>query len=232
MKYDLIISCGLLAFGCAIASYFHCNRARLVTVAVKGVAEKIVASDHCKLKILATNKAASIEELYKQRKYTKGKILALLKHNSIEDREVKDDSYIYFYDAIYNATTGTLEREAYYADNTTFTIDTDKIKNIDNICKAQDELLKDNIVASFSVDYKIKNFYDLKTQLVKEATKNAADTANEILNQVNERLGELQSISQGSIAILPEDEIEEYNNSSKCLNKKLRLVVQAVFKKK
>ena len=232
MRYDIVISCGLLAAGLASASYFHCVMARPTVISVKGVAEKIVRAEKCKLNIRITDKASKLEDLFIQRQKAKDVVLALLKKNSIDDREISFDSSIYFYEAKHNERTGIVEREAYYEDIIRFHVTTDKIGSIEAICKSQDELLANNIVASFTPDYKLKDFYGLKSQLVKEATKNAFDTAREMLEQTGDKVGALHSLSQGTVSIMPEDATSPYADDSEYVNKKLRLVVQASFKKK
>ena len=233
MRYDIVIGCGLLAAGAAIASYFHCMRAKPVVVNVKGVAEKVVKADRGTLRIAITDRAATLDELYEKRKRSESIVADLLKKNHIDEKEISIDTNVYFLDATYNTQTGKVQSEAYYQDNIVYFITTDKISSIEALNKSQDELLEKNINATFSVEYKIKDFYAQKSQLVKEATKNAVDTAREMLEQTGAKLGELNGLTQGTISIQGEDAMDLYNaNEGPFLYKRLRLVVQASFKKK
>ena len=70
---------------------------------------------------------------------------------------------------------------------------------------------------------------------MKEAAQNARDCAKSFVGAIDEELGELVYLNQGVISISASDESEASNSwyeQVKSVEKKLRLVVRAGFKKK
>ena len=73
------------------------------------------------------------------------------------------------------------------------------------------------------VSYLFTRLNDVKPQMLKEATQNARQAADEFAKNSQSKVGKIRSASQGVFSILPREEVPEQTERDQ-INKKIRVV--------
>lgn len=223
----IIMACGLVGGGYFAVKKVTSNREM---IEVKGLSERIVRSDCCEIEIHIKNYDTNIEKMYAKHKNDKEIVMEQLRTWGVKDSEISgyscDVQNRTEYDSSAKETKFAIDEGIYIT-----TQDLNKAKDIK--LKLPDLMLKD-VFVTCSYKYKISDFNKIKTEMLKEAAQNARECAEAFIGALDRRLGDVVYLNQGAIIIKAPNESDESSwssSESQSVEKKLRLVVRAGFKK-
>jgi hypothetical protein len=200
-------------------------------VEVRGLSEKVVRADSAVFNIVVSNKNQNIDELYKKLVADREKVVAFLKANNITEAETKNSSLRV---TEVNEYENNQIRGKCYKSSELFKIQTRELEKVENLKAKIIDLMKQRVFLSYGYSYKLSNFSDIKLKMMEEASRHARSSAEAIAAPQNQQIGEAIYLRQGETSIKAENDngSGSYSDESSSLNKKLRLVVLAGFKKK
>lgn len=221
IKESLILAVGIIVLGLCIKSGINtfANKDRKVTV--KGLAEREVNADKVTWSISTKETGNDLPALYERINVQTDKIKAFLKANGISEQEIT-----------VNAPTvtdlearewGDNQKNFRYIINTTVTVATNKVKEVNQTIYKQGELLKQGVAIDSSYpNYEYASFQQMKPEMMAEAIKNAQKTAEQFADASNAELGNIQTAGQGQFEIEDRDQNTPYI-------KKLRVVTTITY---
>ncbi|WP_044110841.1 SIMPL domain-containing protein [Xylanibacter brevis] len=221
IKESLILAVGIIVLGLCIKSGINtfANKDRKVTV--KGLAEREVNADKVTWSISTKETGNDLPALYERINVQTDKIKAFLKANGISEQEIT-----------VNAPTvtdlearewGDNQKNFRYIINTTVTVATNKVKEVNQTIYKQGELLKQGVAIDSSYpNYEYASFQQMKPEMMAEAIKNAQKTAEQFAEASDAELGHIQTAGQGQFEIEDRDQNTPYI-------KKLRVVTTITY---
>jgi hypothetical protein len=221
IKESLILAVGIIVLGLCIKSGINtfANKDRKVTV--KGLAEREVNADKVTWSISTKETGNDLPALYERINEQSNKIKAFLKANGIDEKEIT-----------VNAPTvsdlearewGDNQKNFRYIINTTVTVATSKVKEVNAAIYKQGELLKQGVAIDSSYpNYEYASFQQMKPEMMAEAIKNAQKTAEQFAEASDSELGNIQTAGQGQFEIEDRDQNTPYI-------KKLRVVTTITY---
>ena len=221
IKESLILAVGIIVLGLCIKSGINtfANKDRKVTV--KGLAEREVNADKVTWSISTKETGNDLPALYERINEQSNKIKAFLKANGIDEKEIT-----------VNAPTvsdlearewGDNQKNFRYIINTTVTVATSKVKEVNAAIYKQGELLKQGVAIDSSYpNYEYASFQQMKPKMMAEAIKNAQKTAEQFAEASDSELGNIQTAGQGQFEIEDRDQNTPYI-------KKLRVVTTITY---
>lgn len=230
MNFSLILSAFLLSVGIYEAS--NIIKADNELIEVRGLSEKVVKSDVGEITIRIPNKNENAEELYKKIVFDKKKVLAFLKENGAEDSEIVNGNLNVYETEDYNSDPKN--RKKYFSVDDSIQVYSKDLEKILKIKSKILELMQQKVFVSYTYSFKVTNFSEIKLSMMKEASKKARDSADAFIAPHGKKVGDVVYLRQGEISIKAEDDNEStsgYSSESTSINKKLRLVVRAGFRK-
>ena len=221
MKEAIILAIGMIVMGwsikCGIDNF--ANKDRKVTV--KGLAEREVPADKVTWSISTNEMGNDLPMLYQRISQQAEKIKKFLVQNGLEESEITigapsvDDL---------EANTWSENRKSYrYKIQTTVTVYTKKVEQVNRVIYKQGELLEQGLaIESGYPDYELASFQELKPEMLEEAIKNAQKTADQFAEASNSDLGGILNAGQGQF------EIDDRNQNTPYI-KKIRVVTTVTY---
>ena len=223
MKENRIIASALIAVGILCMGWFvkagidnFANKDRKVTV--KGLAEREVPADKVTWSIGTKVTGNDLPLLYESINVQTDKIKKFLRQNGLEEKEITvNPPSISDLEA---REWGDNQKNFRYIVNTTITVATNKVKEVNAAIFKQAELLKQGVaIENSSPDYEYASFQQMKPEMMAEAIKNAQKRAAEASKS---DLGPIQTAGQGQFEIEDRDQNTPYI-------KKLRVVTTITY---
>ena len=221
LKESIVIAIGMLMLGlcikCGIDNFV--NKDRKVTV--KGLAEREVKADQVTWSISTNQMGNDLPTLYESINSQTDKIKAFLVANGIEESEI----------TVNPPSVNDLEANQWsenrkgfrYIINTTVTVYTDKVEQVNAAIMKQGELMKQGVALESSYpSYEYVSFQQLKPEMMEEAIKNAQKTAEQFAAASESELGKIQTAGQGQFEIDDRDANTPYI-------KKIRVVTTVTY---
>ena len=226
MKENRIISAAIIAVGILCLGWFikagidnFANKDRKVTV--KGLAEREVPADKVTWSIGTKVTGNDLPLLYENINLQTDKIKRFLKQNGLDEKEI----------TVNPPTISDLEAREWgdnqknfrYIVNTTITVATNKVTEVNKAISKQAELLKQGVALGENYpQYEYASFQQMKPEMLAEAIKNAQKTADQFAEASNSTLGKILTADQGQFSIDNRDENTPYI-------KKLRVVTTVTY---
>ena len=216
MKENRIIASALIAVGIVCLGWFikagidnFANKDRKVTV--KGLAEREVPADKVTWSIGTKVTGNDLPMLYKR----------FLRQNGLEEKEITvNPPSISDLEA---REWGDNQKNFRYIVNTTITVATNKVTEVNKAIFKQAELLKQGVaIDSSNPQYEYASFQQMKPEMMAEAIKNAQKTAEQFAEASKSELGQIQTAGQGQFEIEDRDQNTPYI-------KKLRVVTTITY---
>lgn len=195
------------------------NKDRKVTV--KGLAEREVPADKVTWSIGTKETGNDLPTLYERINAQAEKIKAFLKQNGLDDSEITvNPPSVSDLEA---REWGDNQKNFRYIVNTTITVSTGKVEEVNRAIFKQAELLKQGVALDSSYpDYQYASFQQMKPEMMAEAIKNAQATAEQFAEASESKLGKIQTAGQGQFEIDNRDANTPYI-------KKLRVVTTVTY---
>lgn len=195
------------------------NKDRKVTV--KGLAEREVPADKVTWSISTKETGNDLPTLYERINVQANKIKTFLKQNGIEESEITvNPPSVTDLEA---REWGDNQKPFRYIVNTTITVATTKVEEVNKAIFKQAELLKQGVALDSSYpNYEYASFQQMKPEMMSEAIKNAQKTAEQFAEASESELGKIQTAGQGQFEIENRDENTPYI-------KKIRVVTTVTY---
>jgi hypothetical protein len=221
VKEAIILSVGVMVMGWCVKAGIDnfTNKDRKVTV--KGLAEREVPADKVTWSISTKETGNDLPTLYESINIQAGKIKAFLKQNGIEDGEITvNPPSVTDLEA---REWGDNQKSFRYIVNTTITVATTKVEQVNKAIFKQGDLLKQGVALDSSYpNYAYASFQQMKPEMMSEAIKNAQKTAEQFAEASESKLGKIQTAGQGQFEIEDRDENTPYI-------KKIRVVTTVTY---
>ena len=221
-----IISSALIALGIVCLGWFikagidnFTEKDRKVTV--KGLAEREVPADKVTWSIGTKVTGNDLPQLYESISYQTQKIKNFLLKYGLPEKEITvNPPSITDLEA---REWGDNRRDFRYIVNTTITVATNKVEEVNKAISKQAELLKQGVALGENYpQYEYASFQQMKPEMMAEAIKNAQKTADQFAEASNSSLGRILTADQGQFSIDNRDENTPYI-------KKLRVVTTVTY---
>ncbi len=221
MIASALIAVGIFCLGWFIKAGIDnfANKDRCVTV--KGLAEREVPADKVTWSIGTKVTGNDLPSLYESINAQTEKIKKFLMQNGLEGKEI----------TVNPPSVSDLEAREWgdntknfrYIVNTTITVATNKVADVNKTIFKQAELLKQGVaIENSDPQYEYASFQQMKPEMMEEAIKNAQKTAEQFAEASNSDLGQIQTAGQGQFEIEDRDQNTPYI-------KKLRVVTTITY---
>jgi len=221
VKEAIILSVGVMVMGWCVKAGIDnfTNKDRKVTV--KGLAEREVPADKVTWSISTKETGNDLPTLYERINVQANKIKAFLKQNGLEESEITvNPPSVSDLEA---REWGDNQKPFRYIVNTTITVATTKVEEVNKAIFKQAELLKQGVALDSSYpNYEYASFQQMKPEMMSEAIKNAQKTAEQFAEASESKLGKIQTAGQGQFEIENRDENTPYI-------KKIRVVTTVTY---
>ena len=221
VREAIILSVGVMVMGWCVKAGIDnfTNKDRKVTV--KGLAEREVPADKVTWSISTKETGNDLPTLYERINVQADKIKSFLKQNGLEEGEITvNPPSVSDLEA---REWGDNQKPFRYIVNTTITVATTKVEEVNKAIFKQAELLKQGVALDSSYpNYEYASFQQMKPEMMSEAIKNAQKTAEQFAEASESKLGKIQTAGQGQFEIENRDENTPYI-------KKIRVVTTVTY---
>ena len=221
VKEAIIVAVGMMAMGWFVKAGIDnfTNKDRKVTV--KGLAEREVPADKVTWSIGTKVTGNDLPTLYESINIQAGIIKNFLKQNGLDENEITvNPPSVSDLEA---REWGENQKNFRYIVQTTITVATGKVEEVNKAIFKQGELLKQGVALDSSYpSYEYASFLDMKPEMMQEAIKNAQKTAEQFAEASGSELGKIQTAGQGQFEIDDRDDNTPYI-------KKLRVVTTVTY---
>ena len=225
MKKEIIgyalIALGIVCLGWFIKAGIDTFTEKDRKVTVKGLAEREVPADKVTWSIGTKVTGNDLPQLYESISYQTQKIKNFLLKYGLPEKEITvNPPSITDLEA---REWGDNRRDFRYIVNTTITVATNKVEEVNKAISKQAELLKQGVALGENYpQYEYASFQQMKPEMMAEAIKNAQKTADQFAEASNSTLGKILTADQGQFSIDNRDENTPYI-------KKLRVVTTVTY---
>lgn len=220
-----VLACGIALGGFFPGYYYYKTHLDMRTVTVKGLAEKDVKADLAVWNIRFQSANNVLVTAKNEIETQEQKIKAFLQKAGFTDDEIIIQG-LTMQDAYADAYRDRNSIPARYTLNQTLTVRTTKVDLVNSSYPKIGDLVSQGV--SFNtygngVSYLFTGLNDIKPAMLKQATQNARQAADEFAQNSNSKVGKIRSANQGVFSILPREEIPEQGEREQ-INKKVRVV--------
>lgn len=233
----------LVALGLALAGYFvsetlYKGKLASNTVTVKGFAERDVKADLALWQISFSLTGGNLSQLYAQASGNENTLIAFLTQKGFKREEIKTGS-LDIEDLLANQyRSNAISADQRYVLKDTITVRSNAVERVDQTIRGLNDLVKQGIVlTSNSADFQFTKLNDIKADMLRAATKNARDAAQQFANDADSRVGSIQSANQGFFSVDSRDSAGAQNPNGgegvgvqqSTIDKKVRVVVTLTY---
>ena len=230
MQKSTIITGALIAGGLALGGffpgyYFYKTNFDMRTVKVKGLAEKDVKADLAvwNIRFQSADNVLTIakKDIENQEKTIKEFLLGA----GFTDSEIIIQG-LNMQDAYADSYRDRNSIPARYTLNQTLTVRTNKVDLVSSTYPQIGDLVSKGVTFNSygnGVSYLFTELNSIKPKMLKEATQNARQAADEFAHNSNSKVGKIRSANQGVFSILAREEIPDQSEREQ-VNKKVRVV--------
>ncbi len=204
------------------------------TITVTGSARRPIRSDLILWTCRVTERAATIKEAYQQVKRSTSRVVEYLRAEKVAANEITLQSIttnpLYQTDHVGEVTSRTLVG---YELVQAVTIESHNVDAIAALSRKITDLIEEGVpLESDAPQYYFTKLSELRIQMLGEATKDAKQRAQTMVEAVGSRVGSLRSIRSGVFQITPRFSTEVSGageNDTTALDKDITAVVTATF---
>jgi hypothetical protein len=233
----------LVAIGLAVAGYFvsdtlYKGRAASNTVTVKGFSERDVKADLALWQFSYALTGGDLAQLYARSSENEKTLTDFLVQKGFSKAEIKPGS-VQLEDLLanqYRANNITADKR--YILRNTISVRSNAVERVESAQRALNDLIRQGIVlTSNNVDFQFTKLNDIKAAMLRDATKNARDAAQQFANDADSRVGSIQSANQGFFSVGSRDSAAQGQGGeggyvppqASTIDKKVRVVVTLTY---
>jgi hypothetical protein len=201
----------LMAAGIAGAGYFvsttlYKGRLAANAVTVRGFAERDVKADLALWRIGFAITGGNLPDAYRRSQANAAALTGFLAQRGFKPDEISPAD-LRVTDQMANAyRPKDLTPGERYVLNTTISVRTADVARVDASLHALNDLIRQGIVLTANdADYEFTGLNDIKAPMLRDATRNARDAAQQFANDADSQVGAIQSASQGFFSIVSRD---------------------------
>ena len=220
-----LIACGLALGGFFPGYYFYKTNFDMRTVKVKGLAEKDVKADLAVWNIRFQSADNVLTTAKKDIENQEKTIKAFLLDAGFSNNEIIVQG-LNMQDAFADSYRDRNSIPARYTLNQTLTVRTDKVDLVNSTYPQIGDLVSKGVTFNSygnGVSYLFTELNSIKPTMLKEATQNARQAADEFALNSNSKVGKIKSANQGVFSILVREEFPDQSEREQ-INKKVRVV--------
>jgi hypothetical protein len=231
------VAAGLAGAGYFVSTTVYKGRYASNAVTVKGFAERDVRADLALWQVGYTLTGDNLADVYRRSQANEATITAFLVQRGFQPADIKPRA-VHLTDLLANPYRGkdTAEAQRYILENT-LTVRSVDVDRVDTTTRALNDLIRQGIVLSTNtVDYEFTKLNEIKAPMLREATQNARDSAQQFANDANSRVGSIQSANQGLFSIVSRDAAAQsmgaegnYSAEQNTIDKRARVVVSLTY---
>ena len=236
-KFQILISCLIITFGILIVSFVFASKIQKdENITVTGSAYKIVKSDSARLSFAIQTKKINKKDAFAYLKKQTPQVVEYLVKNGIKTEDI-DLKSMNGYNVYRQNEKGysTNEVVAFEASQP-IEIKSNDVGKIKEISTDIQKLIEKGInIDIYTVQYFYSDLASIKVDLLKEATLDAKQRAESMLNATNAKVGKVKSMRMGVFQITPVDSTMVSDmgiNDTTSIDKKVTAVANVVFKVK
>lgn len=230
MTIKMCIAGAILAGGIALGGffpgyYYYKTNFDMRTVTVKGLAEKDVRADLAVWNIRFQSADNTLSTAKADIENQEKTIIAFLKKEGFQPQEIILQG-LTMQDAYADSYRDRNSISARYTLNQTITVRTLQVDLVNVTYPKIGDLVSQGV--SFNsygngVSYLFTRLNQIKPEMLKQATQNARQAADEFAQNSHSKVGKIRSANQGVFSILPREEIPDQSEREQ-INKKVRVV--------
>lgn len=224
---------GIIAFGLALGGFFpgrYYYKAKALdrTVSVKGLAEREVKADVAVWNIRVIRAGGNLDSLRSKLAEDQKAVTRFLTAGGLQASEIMPGR-LETNDLLANPyRSEKVNPDSRYILKQTLTVRTSKVDEIEKLVGRTEEVLKQGVLFDGdsyppSVSYLFTKLNDVKPDMLREATANAKQAAEEFARNSGAKVGDIRSASQGQFTVLPLYQTPDAQETQQ-KDKKLRVV--------
>ncbi|MDR2925208.1 MAG: SIMPL domain-containing protein [Azoarcus sp.] len=228
-----VVAIFLIFIGIALSGFFpgyFYYKAKMDSnfVTVKGLAEMDVKADLAILDlkfVVANNDLLTAKsEVDKNLKV----ISEFLKQKGFADNEIMPGR-MDTVDMLTNVYGGEVKNVQRYILSQVVTVESQQVLLVEKTLSAMGELVAKGVVLDgrnnmSPVAYVFTKLNEVKPEMLRQATKNAFEAAEEFAKSSNSKVGKIRMASQGVFSVMPRTQTRQYQEESQSIEKKVRVV--------
>jgi uncharacterized protein len=234
----LSVALGLAAAGYFVSTTFYKGQLASNTVTVRGFAERDVRADLAFWQVSYSVTGGNLANVYARSQSNEEVLVAFLMQRGFAADDIRSRS-LNLTDALSTPYRGrdVPESERYILSNT-ITVRSNDVDLVERSRVELNSLIRQGIVVTAnSVDYEFTRLNDIKTPMLREATQNARDAAQQFADDAGSRVGSIRSANQGLFSIVSRDSAAQGVNaepdfrgaSLNMIDKRVRVVVTLTY---
>ena len=220
-----IVACGIALGGFFPGYYYYKTHLDMRTVVVKGLAEKDVVADLSVWNIRFQAADNILAEAKKSIENQEKVIKDFLKKAGFNEEEIIVQG-LSMQDAYADSYRDRNSISARYTLNQTLTVRSTQVNLVSQVYPQIGELVSKGVVFNSygnGVAYLFTGLNGIKPMMLKEATQNARQAADEFALNSGSKVGKIRSANQGVFSIMAREDIPDQSESEQ-INKKVRVV--------
>lgn len=224
---------GIIALGLALGGFFpgrYYYKAKVLdrTVTVKGLAEKEVKADIAVWNIRIIRAGGNLETLRGRLAADQKAVVKFLTEGGLDQAEILPGRLETLDQLANQYRSERVNPDNRYILKQTVMARTGKVDEVEKLVGRTEGLLKQGVIFEGdsyppSVSYLFTRLNDVKPDMLREATANARQAADEFAKNSGARVGDIKSASQGQFTILPLYQTPDAQETQQ-KDKKLRVV--------
>lgn len=233
----LLVAIGLAAAGYFVSNTIYKGRAASNTVTVKGFAERDVKADLALWQISYSMTGGDLAQLYAQSSANEKTLTDFLVQKGFNRADIKTGN-VALEDLLANQyRTNNISVDKRYILKNNISVRSPDVARVDATTRALNDLIRQGIVLTANnVDFQFTRLNDIKAAMLRDATKNARDAAQQFANDADSRVGSIQSATQGFFSVGSRDSAAQSGGGEgyvppqdSTIDKKVRVVVTLTY---
>lgn len=232
------VAIGLATAGFFVSDTLYKGKRATNTVTVKGFAERDVKADLALWQIEYSMTGGNLADLYSQASANQKIITDFLITKGVRPSDIQPGA-LQVTDLLSNQYRQSgISEDRRYILRGGITVRSVDVALVDQVSRQLNDLIKQGIVlTSNNVDFQFTGLNTIKSSMLKAATENARDAAQQFANDAGSRVGSIQEASQGLFAINSRDSAAaqnpdgqpNYEPQRSTIDKRVRVVVTLTY---
>ncbi|MBV8536978.1 MAG: SIMPL domain-containing protein [Alphaproteobacteria bacterium] len=235
----VLVAVGLAVGGYFVSTTFYKGRLASNTVNVKGFAERDVKADLALWHIGYSLTGGNLADLYSRSSADEDTLIGFLVSKGFKKEDIKSGN-LQVNDLFANnyRPNGVGEGQRYIIRNT-ITVRSQDVALVDQSTHDLNDVIKQGIaLTANTVDFEFTKLNDIKAPMLRAATQNAREAAQQFANDAGSKVGAIQSANQGFFSIVSSDSAAAQNPDGdrnyspyqqSTIDKKVRVVVTLTY---
>lgn len=202
----VLVAAGLTAAGYFASTTVYKGRQATNAVTVKGFDERDVKADLALWQIGYSVTGGNLGDVYTRARADEAALVAFLAQSGFKPADIKSDN-LAVTDLMANPYRSKDTSEgARYIVKSTILVRSNDVDLVARTTRGVSDLIKQGIVLTTNdTDYEFTKLNDIKASMLRAATQNARDAAQQFANDAGSKVGAIESASQGFFSIVSRD---------------------------